>query len=105
MLLKKAYFSFISSTFSRKKKWRDMPIYGFDVFDVASSLLNLSNNLFQTCQQLRASSANTCCWQAVRFLYLYYEVYSRSTTTTSPTSYFSLPTSKRSELDETFTLI
>jgi hypothetical protein len=35
----------------------------------SSTLLQDDNNLFQTCQQLRTSSANTSCWQAaVRFL-------------------------------------
>jgi hypothetical protein len=34
----------------------------------SSTLLQDDNNLFQTCQQLGTSSANTSCWQAVRFL-------------------------------------
>jgi hypothetical protein len=34
----------------------------------SSTLLQDGNNLFQTCQQLRTSSANTSCWQAVIFL-------------------------------------
>jgi hypothetical protein len=35
----------------------------------SSTLSQDDNNLFQTCQQLRTSSANTSCWQAaVRFL-------------------------------------
>jgi hypothetical protein len=38
---------------------------------VSSTLLQDDNNLFQTCQQLGTSSANTSCWQAVRFLGVY----------------------------------
>jgi hypothetical protein len=34
----------------------------------SSTLLQDDNNLFQTFQQLGTSSANTACWQTVRFL-------------------------------------